>query len=135
MVRYNEAVKKNADLKGSIDEARRQRLTYESIYLKLEAELEAKTEKMKQIIRERFVFSLTFSCSSLHLLQSVPCFLAAPLLLAYHFFPPILCGSLVLSPAFCRAFFLPGCIRPIQNFSLSSEILPPPRTPNTHTPH
>ena len=41
--KYNEAVKTNTDLKASIDESRRQRLIFESIYVKLEEELQAKT--------------------------------------------------------------------------------------------
>ena len=50
--RYNEAVKGNTDLRASIDESRRQRLIFESIYVKLEQELQAKTAKMSRIIAE-----------------------------------------------------------------------------------
>eukprot|EP00949_MAST-11_sp_MAST-11-sp1_P003478 g3478.t1 len=52
MVKYNEALANNKSLREKINAARRQRMVYDNIYTKLEAELSEKKREMAKIIAE-----------------------------------------------------------------------------------
>jgi coiled-coil domain-containing protein 63/114 len=52
MIKYNESLSKNKHLREEINESRRQRLVYDSVYKKLEEELATKKHRMAKIIAE-----------------------------------------------------------------------------------
>jgi hypothetical protein len=52
MIKYNESLSKNKHLREEINESRRQRLVYDSVYKKLEDELATKKHRMAKIIAE-----------------------------------------------------------------------------------
>ena len=52
MIKYNESLSKNKRLREEINESRRQRLVYDSVYKKLEEELATKKHRMAKIIAD-----------------------------------------------------------------------------------
>ena len=52
MIKYNESLSKNKSLREEINESRRQRLVYDSVYKKLEEELATKKHRMAKIIAD-----------------------------------------------------------------------------------
>ena len=52
--KYNEAIAHNKQLREQIDKLRRERVVYDSIYKKLEEELQSKKEEMKIVVKKGF---------------------------------------------------------------------------------
>ncbi|OMJ81002.1 hypothetical protein SteCoe_18615 [Stentor coeruleus] len=52
--KYNEAIAHNKQLREQIDKLRRERVVYDSIYKKLEEELQSKKEEMKRIVKKGY---------------------------------------------------------------------------------
>lgn len=52
--KYNEAIAHNKQLREQIDKLRKERVVYDSIYKKLEEELQSKKEEMKQIVKKGY---------------------------------------------------------------------------------